>query len=97
MFINFCSVWFDCISANSFLKVNQNILQDTLIAMEALFEFTQVDPNRNVFDILIRMEASSTPNWISLFAMDKSNYTEMQHSYVSYLDLVYYKQSLLVC
>ena len=59
------------------------VLQDTLMAMESLFEFTQVDPNRNVFNILIRMEASSTPNWLSIFAMDKGNYTEMQHSYVS--------------
>jgi len=59
--------------------------QDTLIAMEALFDFTEVDPNRNVFNILVSMEASSTPNWGSYFSMSKTNYTEMQHSYVSVL------------
>lgn len=72
--------------------------QDTLIAMEALFEFTQVDPNRNVFNILINMEASSTPNWSSMFSMDKSNYTEMQHSYVSILHLwCHHDRLILVC
>ncbi|WAR12173.1 CPMD8-like protein [Mya arenaria] len=56
--------------------------QDTLVAMEALSEFTQVDPNRNVFNILVSMEASSTPTWHSYFEMTKTNYTEMQHSYI---------------
>ncbi|KAH3771981.1 hypothetical protein DPMN_173312 [Dreissena polymorpha] len=56
--------------------------QDTLIAMEALFEYTQVDPNRNVYNMLIKMETSSTPTWSTYFSLSKTNYTIMQSSYI---------------
>lgn len=56
--------------------------QDTLIGMEALFEYTQVDPNRNVYNVLIKMEASSTPTWSTYFSLSKTNYTIMQSSYI---------------
>jgi hypothetical protein len=52
--------------------------------MEALFEFTQVDPNRNVFETMITMEASSTPTWVETVAMTKTNYTDIAIRYVSY-------------
>lgn len=51
--------------------------------MEALFEFTQVDPNRNVFETMITMEASSTPTWVETVAMTKNNYTDIAIRYVS--------------
>lgn len=51
--------------------------------MEALFDFTQVDPNRNVFEIMIQMEASSTPTWVETVSMTKSNYTNIAIRYVS--------------
>ncbi|KAL4235441.1 endopeptidase inhibitor [Mactra antiquata] len=56
--------------------------QDTLAAMEALFEFTLVDPNRNVFDIMLQMETSSTPDWVRTVSMTRSNYTNMVSNYV---------------
>ncbi|KAL3859107.1 hypothetical protein ACJMK2_009340 [Sinanodonta woodiana] len=52
--------------------------QDTLIAMEALFAYTQVDPNRNVFNMLLKAETSATPDWSSYVYMSKDNYTELQ-------------------
>ncbi|XP_060595854.1 CD109 antigen-like [Ruditapes philippinarum] len=62
--------------------------QDSLTAMEALFEFTQVDPNRNVFETMITMEASSTPTWVETVAMTKTNYTDIAIRYVPQ-DFVY--------
>lgn len=55
--------------------------QDTLVAMEALFEYTLVDPNRNVFDILIQLEMSAAPNWNRLISMNRNNYTNLVETY----------------
>ena len=51
--------------------------------MEALFEFTLVDPNRNVFDILILIEASAFPNWNKPVIMNEQNYTNMVETYMN--------------
>lgn len=56
--------------------------QDTLAAMEALFEFTLVDPNRNVFSMDLKLESSASPEWNDAFMMTKDNYTEMQEVWV---------------
>ena len=61
-----------------------SLLQDTLVAMEALFEYTLVDPNRNVFDILIQLERSASPNWRKLISMNRDNYTNLVETYVSH-------------
>ena len=51
--------------------------------MEALFKFTQVDPNRNVFDMMVQFESTATANWRDIKMISKSNYTRLQSSYVS--------------
>lgn len=51
--------------------------------MEALFEFTLVDPNRNVFSMDMKLESSASPEWSDEFRMTKDNYTQMQEVYVS--------------
>lgn len=56
--------------------------QDTLAAMEALFEFTLVDPNRNVFSMDLKLESSASPEWNDAFMMAKDNYTVMQEVWV---------------
>lgn len=57
--------------------------QDSLTAMESLFEYTQVDPNRNVFNIMIQLEASATPEWRQIITMNKDNYTNMATHYAN--------------
>lgn len=52
--------------------------QDTLVAMEALFDFTQVDPNRNVFNLYTLLECSSQPDWSDVMFSTKENYTKTQ-------------------
>ncbi|XP_048773201.1 CD109 antigen-like [Ostrea edulis] len=56
--------------------------QDTLVAMDALFEFTLVDPNRNVFSMDLKLESSASPDWRDEFMMTKENYTEMQETWL---------------
>ncbi|KAK7114537.1 CD109 antigen-like [Littorina saxatilis] len=51
--------------------------QDTLVAMEALFKFTQVDPNRNVFDLMVRLESTATPTWFRERYLTKTDYTKL--------------------
>lgn len=53
-----------------------------MAAMEALFEFTLVDPNRNVFSMDLKLESSASPEWNDAFMMTKDNYTEMQEVWV---------------
>ena len=68
------------------LSVGLIFTQDTLVAMEALFEFTKVDPNRNVFNTIIQLEASALPEWKRVIRMTKANYTNMVSTYVSSLE-----------
>ncbi|KAK7498039.1 hypothetical protein BaRGS_00010627 [Batillaria attramentaria] len=51
--------------------------QDTLIAMDALYQFTQVDPNRNVFDLMFRIESTATPTWVKEHFLKKDDYTTL--------------------
>ncbi|XP_046585013.1 LOW QUALITY PROTEIN: murinoglobulin-1-like [Haliotis rubra] len=66
--------------------------QDTLVAMEALFQFTQVDPNRNVFDMMVKLESTASPNWSQTGFFTKANYTKLQNAY---LPLVYGAMKIL--
>lgn len=52
-------------------------LQDTLIAMEALFAFTQADPNRNVFDLMVTLESTASPTWFKTYHLTKNDYTQL--------------------
>ena len=54
--------------------------------MEALFEYTLVDPNRNVFDILILLEASASPQWNKEIIMNEGNYTNLVETYMDVSD-----------
>ncbi|KAK6185943.1 hypothetical protein SNE40_008070 [Patella caerulea] len=56
--------------------------QDTLVAMEALFKFTQVDPNRNVFELMVQLESTATANWKVNKFISKRNYTRLQSAYI---------------
>ncbi|GAB1599163.1 C3 and PZP-like alpha-2-macroglobulin domain-containing protein 8 [Argonauta hians] len=51
--------------------------QDTITAMEALYEYTQVDPNRNVFRMQLDVWSVANNNSKKLVYMTKSNYTHM--------------------
>ena len=62
--------------------------QDTLVAMEALYSFTVVDPNRNVFEFYCELESSATPDWKTIFMMSRSNYTKMQEVFVSIVNII---------
>ncbi|XP_071092281.1 CD109 antigen-like [Haliotis cracherodii] len=66
--------------------------QDTLVAMEALFQFTQVDPNRNVFDMMVKLESTASPNWAEIRSFTKANYTRLQNAY---LPIVYGAMKIL--
>ena len=57
--------------------------QDTLVAMTALFKFTQVDPNRNVFDLMVRLESTATPTWYREHLLTKTDYTTLYRDSVS--------------
>lgn len=70
------------LSQTHFIKGMVWILQDTLTAMEALTAFTQVDPNRNVFDMQVLLESSAQPNWRYFMLMTKGNYTTLQKTAV---------------
>ncbi|ESO98375.1 hypothetical protein LOTGIDRAFT_231429 [Lottia gigantea] len=56
--------------------------QDTIVAMEALYEFTQNDPNRNVFDIMVQLESTATPDWKVKHFLKKDNYTNLQNTFL---------------
>ncbi|CAG5133426.1 unnamed protein product, partial [Candidula unifasciata] len=58
--------------------------QDTIVAMEALFEFTQIDQHRNVFDLITRVESTATPNWLAEFHLDKTNYVTLKKAPLPY-------------
>ncbi|KAL8603129.1 hypothetical protein ACOMHN_059301 [Nucella lapillus] len=51
--------------------------QDTLVAMNALAEFTQVDPNRNVFDLMVLLTSTATPSWVRNYYLKKHDYTTL--------------------
>lgn len=58
--------------------------QDTLVAMEALSEFTRIDPNRNVFNMQIQLQSSATHGWMKYLYLLKDNYTNTQQASVRY-------------
>ncbi|PVD21251.1 hypothetical protein C0Q70_19422 [Pomacea canaliculata] len=60
--------------------------QDTLIAMEALYQFTQVDPNRNVFDLNVHLESTASPSWVRDYYLTKDDYTRL---YVDSIPIVW--------
>lgn len=60
------------------------VLQDTLIAMEALYQFTQVDPNRNVFDLNVHLESTASPSWVRDYYLTKDDYTRLYVDSVSF-------------
>ncbi|XP_005101039.1 alpha-1-inhibitor 3 isoform X2 [Aplysia californica] len=51
--------------------------QDTILAMEALFMFTQVDAHRNVFDVVTTVEATSSPSWSKTMTLKKLDYVKL--------------------
>lgn len=57
--------------------------QDTLVAMEALKEFTQLDPNRNIFTLQMTLESSATHGWVRHVFLNKDNYTNTRQESVS--------------
>ncbi|XP_052062550.1 CD109 antigen-like [Mytilus californianus] len=54
--------------------------QDTLVAMEALSEFTRIDPNRNVFNMQIQLQSSATHGWMKYLYLLKDNYTNLEQA-----------------
>ncbi|XP_055892053.1 C3 and PZP-like alpha-2-macroglobulin domain-containing protein 8 isoform X3 [Biomphalaria glabrata] len=52
--------------------------QDTILAMEALLKFTQVDPHRNVFDLSTTVESTSSPSWAATFNLKKLDYIRLK-------------------
>lgn len=61
---------------------NCNCYQDTIIAMEALLEFSRLSGYQD-FDIDVGLEAQNDSDWKYNFHMDRTNYTEWQHISVS--------------
>lgn len=59
------------------------LLQDTIVAMEALMEFAQVDTHRNVFDMVLSVESTANPSWKAYSYLSKHNYTTLQTHSVS--------------
>ncbi|BFZ13295.1 hypothetical protein BsWGS_16334 [Bradybaena similaris] len=55
--------------------------QDTIVAMEALFEFTQIDQHRNVFDLFTKVESTANALWNDAkgaqFHLNKTNYVTL--------------------
>ena len=51
--------------------------------MEALSAFTLIDPNRNVFNMQLKLESSATHGWVKHLYLLKDNYTNTQHTSVS--------------
>ncbi|CAL1532738.1 unnamed protein product [Lymnaea stagnalis] len=52
--------------------------QDTILAMEALYMFTQVDPHRNVYDLKTTVESTASPNWQVNFNLKKLDYINLK-------------------
>lgn len=48
--------------------------QDTIVALEALFQFTQVDPNRNVYNLMVRTESTANTWWSQEHFLKKDDY-----------------------
>lgn len=51
--------------------------QDTIVAMEALYEYTQVDPNRNIFNMLVKVWSTANDDYRIDMQLTKSNYTNL--------------------
>eukprot|EP00106_Octopus_bimaculoides_P012375 XP_014779817.1 PREDICTED: CD109 antigen-like [Octopus bimaculoides] len=51
--------------------------QDTITALEALYQYTQVDPNRNVFNMELDVWSVANNNSKKLVYMTQNNYTHM--------------------
>ncbi|XP_059162065.1 LOW QUALITY PROTEIN: C3 and PZP-like alpha-2-macroglobulin domain-containing protein 8 [Physella acuta] len=58
--------------------------QDTILAMEALFKFTQVDPHLNVYDLTTTIESTASPNWQSVFTLQKLDYISLKSATLPY-------------
>ncbi|GFO11263.1 Cd109 antigen-like isoform x3 [Plakobranchus ocellatus] len=51
--------------------------QDTILAMEAMYKFTQKDPHRNEFKLETMMVSTTTPPWQAMFTLLKENYIRL--------------------
>ena len=51
--------------------------------MEALYEYTQVDPNRNIFDMLVKVWSTANDDYRIDMQLNKSNYTNLSTFSVS--------------
>ncbi|XP_064599225.1 CD109 antigen-like [Liolophura sinensis] len=75
---------YDLMSTVTWLNNMRNFIggfastQDTIVAMEALMEFAQVDTHRNVFDMLLSVESTANPAWKAFSYLSKYNYTTLQ-------------------
>lgn len=49
--------------------------QDTIVAMEALYEFAGQDKHRNIFDLLFSIQATSSPGWEQQIHLEKDLYS----------------------
>ena len=58
-------------------------LQDTIVAVEALTEYSSRDPNKDLYNIRVRIEVTSTPHWQKIISLNKENWNKMQRIEVS--------------
>ena len=57
--------------------------QDTLVAMEALYEFANQDKNRNIFNLDFNIKSTSSPGWAKSVSLRKEFYTFLTKDCVS--------------
>ncbi|KAK3086825.1 hypothetical protein FSP39_024074 [Pinctada imbricata] len=50
--------------------------------MDALWQFTLKDPNRNVFEMYCQLESSAAPKWKYNMFLKKDNYTNMEYVWI---------------
>ena len=64
------------------LLLPSSTFQDTLVAVQALLEYTMTDTNRNIFDMSVQLEASSMPYWRRTIDLTVNNYTNLVQTYI---------------
>ena len=50
--------------------------------MEALYAFTQVDQNRNIYDLMVRLESTANTDWTKEHRLTKQDYITLFHDEV---------------
>lgn len=48
------------------------------MAMQALYEYASKDTNRDLYNLKVTVEATSTPSWSRVFSMTKENWGILQ-------------------